>query len=429
MPGLNPREAAHRALQSVLRRRRPLDEVLAGMLGPGGMLAEAAARDRAFARLLVTTALRRHGQIEGALAMLLERPLPKDAAREHDLLRLGAAQILFLETPAHAAVAETMRLVRPASRYRGLVNAVLRRLAREGGSIVAGQDAARLNTLDWLWQRWCAAYGEDTARRIAEAHLREPPLDITAPDPTRWQHALSAELLPTGTLRRKSGGAVDALPGFDQGVWWIQDAAAALPARLLGDVAGKTVIDLCAAPGGKTAQLASAGADVIAVERSRERAKRLNENLRRLKLTAATIVADATAWRPQNPADAVLLDAPCTATGTLRRHPDAAWLKQPQDLASMSSAQDKLLDAAHGMVKRGGMLVYCVCSLEPEEGPQRVAAFLSRHGDMTRAPITAGDVAGLAELVSADGDLRTLPCHLAEQGGMDGFYAARLLRS
>jgi 16S rRNA (cytosine967-C5)-methyltransferase len=205
--------------------------------------------------------------------------------------------------------------------------------------------------------------------------------------------------------------------------------AAALPARLLGDVRGQRVLDLCAAPGGKAAQLAAAGAQVIAVDRSAARLERLAQNLNRLGLTAETVVADAAAWRPWAPADFVLLDAPCTATGTIRRHPDVARLKTPDDVSRLQPVQDRLLDAAWAALAPGGTLVYCVCSLQPEEGPQRIAAFLARHANGTRRPIAAGEIGGLAELITGDGDLRTLPCHLAARGGMDGFYAARLVKA
>jgi len=424
----NPRAAAAAMLAAVLGRRRPFDEALAAALAPDGAAASMPARDRAFARLLAATVLRRLGQIDAVLAACLERPLPAEAA-ERNLLRLGVAQLLFLATPPHAAVDSAMRLVPPASRYRGLVNAVLRRISRDGAGLLAGQDAALLNTPAWLWQSWRQAYGEDLARRIAEAHGREPPLDLTARDAAeRWAGPLAATLLPTGSLRRETGSPVEALPGFAEGAWWVQDAAAALPAKLFGPVAGKRVVDLCAAPGGKAAQLAAAGAHAIAVERSPARARRLRDNLARLHLEAEIVVADAAVWRPEAPVDAILLDAPCSATGTVRRHPDVPWLKQPEDVFRLATMQDRLLDAAVGMLRPGGTLVYCVCSLEAAEGPARIARLLASRPSLARVPIGASEVAGLAELLTADGDLRTLPCHLAEAGGMDGFYASRLAR-
>ncbi len=437
--GLAARRAALELLREVLGRKRPLDDALAGHAG----LAALEPRDRAFARLLVTTCLRRLGQIDALLAHYLSKPLAARDATVQDVLRLGAAQLVFLETPAHAAVHQGVALAEAAGfrRLKALVNAVLRRIAENGAALAARQDAARLNTPDWLWQSWAASYGEDVCRAIAEAHLAEPPLDLTAPrDGARWAALLGADMLPTGSLRRTGGGAVGELPGYDEGAWWVQDAAASLPARLLGDIAGRPVLDLCAAPGGKTAQLASAGALVTAVDRSATRLKRVEDNLKRLKLTAETIAADAAAWRPREPAPFILLDAPCASTGAIRRHPDVPHLKSVQDVARLTGVQDRLLAAAAGMLAPGGVLVYCVCSLEPEEGPERVAAFLasgqatglstglSTGGPVERLPIKPSDVGGLAELVTADGDLRTLPCHLPEMGGMDGFYAARLVR-
>ena len=313
--------------------------------------------------------------------------------------------------------------------------------------LVAGQDAARLNTPAWLWQSWISAYGEDTARAIASSHLTEAPLDITpktAADARHWAEQLAATLLPTGTLRRAVDGRIEALPGYADGVWWVQDCAAALPARLLGDVRGKRVLDLCAAPGGKTAQLAASGANVTALDISTPRMERLGANLARLSLEAEVIVADAAIWKPEGepPAlfDAVLLDAPCTATGTIRRHPDIPHLKRPADIARMAALQARLLAHAADLVAPGGCLVYCTCSLQPEEGPVRVADMLAARPDLARRPILAAELAGQASWLTADGDLRTLPCHPMPSGhpvgagsplsgGLDGFYAARLVRS
>lgn len=422
------RDAARRILSAVLERGRPLDEAWAAALAPDAPLTHLPERDRAFARLLVATTLRRKGEIDAVLGRCLAKPLPPKATRERTALRLGVAQLLHLGTPAHAAVGETVALVGDASPYRALVNAVLRRVAREKASLTEGIDAAHLNTPDWLWQRWCKEYGEEATRRTAEQHMADPPLDITAKaDPAAWAEKLDAKLLPTGTLRRTHAGAVEQLPGFAEGAWWVQDAAAALPARLLGDVAGKHVIDLCAAPGGKTAQLAAAGAQVTAVEKAPARAHRLETNLQRLGLKAQVVVADATAWRPEGTADAVLLDVPCSATGTARRHPDVPHLKRPDDLVGLTALQDALLTAAGTMVRPRGLLVYAVCSLEPEEGRERIRSFLGRDSGWERVPITADEIGGYAGAISAEGDLRTLPGN-GPEGGWDGFYACRLRR-
>ncbi len=424
----NPRAIALQLLQAVVRKRQPLDDALAGHRG----LAHLEPRDRAFARTLAATTMRRLGQVDALVAHCLDRPLKAKLAEVQDVLRLGACQLAFLGTPAHAAVDTSVALVK-ASRFagtQGLVNAVLRRLVREAAALVEQQDAARLNTPDWLWRSWSAAYGEPAARAIAEAHLKDPPLDLSVKqDGAVWAARLGAQLLSPGTLRLPPGaGEVAKLSGYAEGAWWVQDAAAALPARLFGAAPGQRIIDLCAAPGGKTAQLAAAGAAVTAVDRSEARLHQLEQNLERLGLNAATVVADATAWRPAEPADAVLLDAPCSATGTLRRHPDIAHLKGPAQLTTLTALQDRLLGAALEMVRPGGLLVYATCSLQPEEGPDRAAALCRSGAALERVAVTAAELDGRAEMISAEGDLRSLPCHMAEAGGVDGFYACRLRR-
>jgi 16S rRNA (cytosine967-C5)-methyltransferase len=409
-------------LQAVLRRRRPLDEAI----GAHRLMARLATRDRGFARLLVATTLRRLGEIDQALRPLLQKPLSAKASPVADALRLGACQILFLGTPAHAAVGETVALVAglgALAGYKGLVNAVLRRLDRERPTT-----DPRLNTPDWLALSWSRAYGDAAASAIAAAHLKEAPLDLSVKsDAQGWAERLGAEILPTGSLRLgDSAGAVEALPGFAEGAWWVQDMAASLPARLLGRPA--RAIDLCAAPGGKTAELATAGIAVTAVERSPARLRRLRQNLARLSLAAEVVEADAASWRPERPAEAVLLDAPCSATGTIRRHPDLPWLKRREHIAPLAELQDRLLDNALAMTRPGGTIVYATCSLEPEEGPERIAALFARGAPVERLAIQPSEVGGLGQLVTGEGDLRTLPCHLAERGGMDGFYACRLRR-
>jgi len=424
-----PRAVALDVLDEVFSRRRPLDEAFERHPG----VSRLERRDRAFARNLAATSIRRIGQIDALIDRCLRRPLPEKAAGVRDLLRLGVCQLVFLRTPPHAAVDTAVALAhrRRHGAHAALINAVLRRIAREGAALAAAQDAARLNTPEWLWRSWTAAYGEDICRRIAEAHLREPPLDLTLKDESGREDLaadLNAAVLPTGTLRIDPRGPVTALPGFDAGAWWVQDAAAALPARLLGDVRDLRVLDLCAAPGGKTAQLAAAGARVTAIDRASERLERLERNLARLGLAAETVAADAGDWRPPTPADAVILDVPCSATGTIRRHPDVARLKTPQDVAGLARTQAKLLAAAIEMVRPGGLLVFSSCSLQPEEGPGHVAALIAAGAPIRRVPIAAEEVGGLGEILDEDGDLRSLPCHIAELGGIDGFYAARLRR-
>ncbi len=429
-PRPTARAVALDLLAAVLSRRQALDEALAGQRA----LPLLEPRDRAFARQLVATTLRRLGQIDALIAQALTTPLPQRARPVSDILRLGVAQLAFLRTPAHAAVSTAVDLVEAVGhpKMKGLVNGVLRRLARVGEGLIAVQDAARLNTPDWLWQSWCATYGETLTRAIAAAHVKDPPLDLSVRDAAAvpdWAVRLEAQMLSTGTLRRPDVGLVAELPGYGDGAWWVQDAAAALPVRLFGNVSGKNILDLCAAPGGKTAQLAAAGAHVLAVDRSPSRIGRLRENLARLSLVTESLVADVTVWRPAAPAPLILLDAPCTATGTIRRHPDIPHLKTGADVMRLTSLQAQLLDAAVAMLAPGGTLIYGVCSLEAEEGPRQVEQLLARGAPVRRRPIEAGEIGGLKQCITDDGDLRSLPCHLADQGGLDGFYAARLRRA
>jgi 16S rRNA (cytosine967-C5)-methyltransferase len=430
-PGLAARRIAADIVAGVLRRKRPLDELL-----ETGELHELSERDRALVRHLAATVLRRLGTLRHLLALRLEKGLPQSAPQVEAILLIGAAQILFLDVPDHAAVDLSVRLAqtdRHASHYSGLVNAVLRKLARDGKSALAGLDTARLDTPDWLMQRWIAHYGEETALAIAAAQAHEPALDLTVKqDAAAWAEKFSGRVLPTGTVRTVGSGPVPQLPGYDDGAWWVQDAAAALPAKLLGEVRGKSVADLCAAPGGKTAQLALAGAHVTAVDRSGPRLERLRQNLSRLQLSADIIQADAAVWEG-GPFDAVLVDAPCSSTGTIRRHPDIPWLKTPADLAKLTALQSRLLAHAVTLLKPGGTLIYCTCSLEKEEGEDQIAAFLARHPGLRRSPIDPAEVAGHAELLTAEGELRTLPCHWPgpdpRMAGLDGFYAARIVKN
>lgn len=428
------RRSALGLVAAVLRDRRPFDDAWRSFVtAPAGASLEA--RDRAFIRRMAATTFRRLGQIDAVIGHLLDRPLAANRARADDILRLGAAQILFMRTPAHAVVDAAVSLAAGDKRgairsLKGLINAVLRRVAAEGKDLIAARFAdVTLNTPEWLRRSWRAAYGKETAEAIMAAHLGEPPLDITlkqGEEPEAWRQRLDAEILPTGSLRRPGGGRVEALAGYDDGAWWIQDAAAAIPARLFGDVTGRRVIDLCAAPGGKSAQLASLGARVVAVDRSATRLRLLGKNLRRLGLKAEIIEADANTWRGQAPAHFVLLDAPCSGTGAIRRHPDIAHLKSPGDVLALTTVQDEMIAAALGMLAPGGTLIYSVCSLEPEEGRERIEAAVAGRKDVTRRIIAPDEIEGIATFITPEGDLRTLPHYLSGLGGIDGFYIARL---
>ena len=406
------RDAAFDVLTAVLDRRRPLEEAL-------DALPPLAARDRSAAHRLVAATLRRLGTLDTVVEPFLKKS-PPDPVRH--VLRLGAAGLLLLDTPPHAAVATAVALARARRLYAfaGLVNAVLRRVAEAGAAALAELDSPRLDTPAWLWTSW----GAD-ARAIALAHQHEAGLDLTLRPGA--QPPDGGECLPTGSIRFPPGTAVTPLRGFEQGAFWVQDAAAALPARLLAPQPGERIIDLCAAPGGKTAQLAAAGAQVTALDRDAGRLARLQDNLRHWRLTAETIVADASEWQPSAPFDAVLLDAPCSATGTIRRHPDVPRLKRPRDIRALAHAQDSLLTAAAAMLRPGGRLIYAVCSLQPEEAAPRIEAAIARGG-LRHHPFLPAELPGLPEALTPEGYLRTHPGLWPERGGMDGFFAARLVK-
>ena len=436
--GYPVRAMAVRLVSAVLDRGRALDDALAVELatGPGAGLEP---RDRGLARLIAATVLRRKGELEAVIGTFIGKPLPDDRGLLTPILLCAAAQLVLLEIAPHAVLniaVEQCRRDRGARRFDRLANAVLRRTSERGREILAGLPGARLDLPDWMWRRWVASYGEATAEAIARASLVEAALDLSvrsAGDAADWAARLGGTLLPAGTIRLTSPGVrVEELPGFSDGSWWVQDAAAALPARLLSDVRGLHVADLCAAPGGKTAQLASAGAHVTAVDISPERLGRLRENLARLKLTAGVVAADVETWQPGRLFDAVLLDAPCTATGTIRRHPDIPHLKRATDLAPLVGLQARLLDRAVALLRPGGRLVYCTCSLEPEEGADQIERLLARCSTVERVPIDAVELPAGGEWQTPAGDLRTLPFHKpdarSEHGGMDGFYAARMRR-
>lgn len=427
-PGSNARLSALGALVHSLDRQKPLDGAWALDRYFPGM----SPSDRAFAQLLAKTTLRRLGQIDDILKRFLEHPLSARTSRVMHILRLGVTQLLWLETPPHAAVHSAVEMTKQIrmEKYSGLVNAVLKRIVREGPQLAAKQDAARLNTPDWLWKRWESAYGAEVTRRIAQMHMKEPPLDISVKkDPAFWATQLGGVVLPTGSVRLRDTRNITQLKGFSEGAWWVQDMAATIPARLLGDVHDKRVIDLCAAPGGKTAQLATAGAKVSAVDKSKDRIAMLKTNVHRLKLQAEYVTTDASKWIPAFAPDAILLDAPCSATGTLRRHPDVAWLRREEDIANLVATQKKLLLHAFDMVRPGGILVYSVCSLQPEEGEDQITGLLQEREDATLKPVDPALLGGMTECITPRGEIRTLPFHLSELDGMDGFYAAILCKS
>lgn len=436
VPGLPARRLAATLIDEVLKARLALDETYE-RLAPGFKLDAA---DAALARAIAITAFRRLGTIQHAINARLERGSPRNSGPFEPILVAAAAQILFLDVPDHAAVDLAIRLLHEdarSSRYVSLGNAVLRRLARERDAILAEALDPFLDTPQWLAESWIAHFGAETAAAIAVSHRDEPPLDISVKDDAEgWAQRLDAIVLPTGSIRLRERESITGLPGFEEGAWWVQDAAAALPVRLLAPKPGERIADLCAAPGGKTAQLAASGAQVTAVDRSGPRLRRLKANLERLGLAAEIVAQDAVAWQEKAgdtlSFDAVLLDAPCSATGTIRRHPDVAWTKTPEDRDKLVALQARLLEAAGKLVAPGGRLVYCTCSLEPEEGENQIAAFLAENPGFARSPVMPEEIGGLVEAIDGHGDLRTLPHQLRRQtprlSGYAGFYASRLVR-
>jgi len=434
IPGLAVRIAAASILRDIIAGGHALDELFGSRAVPS-RLAGLDTRDRALTRSIATVALRRLGTIRQALGTLLVQGLPRSATQIEWTLIVAAAQILFLDVPDHAAVDLAVRITRldpKCAGYAALVNGVLRNLIRQRDSFLGRDDALELDTPAWLAARWRKNFGEATARAIARINRQEPTLDVTVKaDPEYWAAELGATLLPTGSLRLSSHVPVPDLPGYAEGAWFVQDAAAALPAKLISVTPGMRIGDLCSAPGGKAAQLAARGARVTAIDRSAERLKLLAANFERLQLEAEIVVADVLTLKGQA-FDAVLVDAPCSATGTIRRHPDIAWTKKQNDILSLAALQTRMLDKAFELVKPGGTILYCTCSIEPEEGELQIPAFLRRNPDVMRQPIAAEEVGGCVEFINENGDLRTLPSYLAAPdprlAGVDGFFAARLIR-
>ncbi len=430
-PGLPARRAATRLLAAIVDAHTSLD----GLTDPAGGHPQFRAldgRDRALVRAILLAALRHRNTIAAALAARLDRPLPEGARHLEHALHVAAAQILFLDVPDSAAVdlaVEEVSADPRSRRFAALANALLRRLSREKDRVPQAPEGSF-----WFRTALAAAWGAERAETIAAMHLVEAPVDITVrADPAGWAPKLGGFVLDTGSVRLVGlECAIPELPGFGDGDWWVQDAAAALPARLLGDVDGRAVADLCAAPGGKTAQLAAAGANVTAVDLSRSRLKRLAANMERLRLSARIAEADLLAWTPEQPFDAILLDAPCSSTGTVRRHPDVPWTKTAEDVNKLAGLQARLLDRAAAFVRPGGRLVFSNCSLFPKEGEEVVAAFLANHPDYETEPLQSGEIPGADSFVTPEGWLRTLPDDMQretpEVSGCDGFFAARLRR-
>lgn len=436
VPGLAARKAAAKLLAAVIDKKTSLDGLTDNEHGhPQYMALEP--RDRALVRAILATALRYRTTIGALIASRLDRPLPGNATALSHVLHVAAAQILFLDIPDSAAVNLAVLHAKDDSRtarFSGVVNAVLREIARRKERSLPAALATSMDAPEWFVDRLQRAYGTDTARSILAAHRIEAPSDFTVKsDPEGWAARFGGIVLPNGSVRVAAlDRAVPELEGFAEGEWWVQDAAASLPARMLGEIAGLRVADLCAAPGGKTAQLATAGANVTAVDASASRLRRLRQNLERLRLEAEVIEADLVKWDPPTLFDAVLLDAPCSSTGTVRRHPDVLWTKSPEEIEKLAGVQARLLARAASMVRPGGRLVFSNCSLDPAEGEELVANFLSESGEFERDPLSPEEIPGAAAFITQKGEIRTTPAGFRFEdpklSGLDGFFGARLRR-
>ncbi len=432
---MQARQAAARLLAAVVDRRVSLDGLLDPVNG-NRAFRDLSAPDQALVKAILLATLRHRPLIEAFIGRLVDRPLPDGARSLTHILHVAATQILYLDIPDHAAVdiavEQAMRDPR-ARRFASLVNAVLRRMTREKAHIMPVLRSSTVNAPGWFAERLQAAYGDRT-EALLQAHATEPAIDFTVKsDPAAWAARLGGVVLPTGSVRiARLDGPVTALPGFAEGAWWVQDAAASIPARLFGDVGGQRIADLCAAPGGKTAQLAAAGATVTAVDLSKNRLKRLADNLDRLRLKADIVQADILTWAPETPFDGILLDVPCSSTGTVRRHPDIPWTKTPADIDKLADLQERMLLKAIGMVRPGGRVVFSNCSLDPMEGEDLIRRVLDVRSDIARSPVDPADWPGLEQAVTAEGDIRTTPDMLPEDNpvmaGLDGFFASVIAR-
>ena len=428
---LSARQIALDLLGHVLNRKQALDHAIENNKD----FAELPARDKAFCRMLTTTVIRRLGQIDALIEKAAERPARTSPVLSN-ILRIGVAQILFMAVADHAAVDTSVRLTEAAGmiKQKGFINAMLRTITREGKAWLSKQDETRLNTPEWLLKIWINDYGLRGAAQIAQANLNEAPLDISIKNEDEreyWTSALNAIPIGPGTLRRQGGGSITELEGFSDGRWWIQDASAALPAYLFGTLHERTIIDLCAAPGGKTMQLAAQGAHVIALDRSAKRLQKLKDNAARLHLEKQieVMATDALAWAPQTPPDFILLDAPCSATGTIRRNPDVVHHKSPQDITHLTRVQGEILRHAYDVLAVGGILIYCTCSLQKSEGEEQIAKFLAETPTASKIAISDHEIGGLNACLTEDGDVRALPYHYAQHGGMDGFFISRITKN
>ena len=443
--GLAGRLIALNWLFDICRRQKSLDELFADAeKDPHWQSLEI--RDRAFARSLLMTALRHKGEVDHILAQFLKKA-PQAKTRVNEILCLGITQLLYMEVSDHAAIDTSVRLAKLSDKSRHmakLVNAILRQVTRAKPDELVSPDGALCNIpLHWR-KRWAKHYGEETASKIALASLEPAALDVMVKEDTKaWAEKLDGKIFKTASsldkgygFRKDHKGSITELDGFQDGAWWVQDFSAHLPCTLFegtpgfGALVGKRVADLCAAPGGKTAALLTRGACVTAVDISENRLTRLRENLERLSLSAEIVQSDILAYSPEQKFEAILLDAPCSATGTIRRHPDILFLKNEELIFELKKLQRHLLEKAITFLKPGGILLYCTCSLEKEESEQQIDEFLASQPSVQRVPIKSEEVGGSADWLTKSGDVRLLPFFSPfehdEWPGMDGFFISRL---
>lgn len=430
LQGVDSRLAATHALALVCDKHETLDDAI-GKLAGKYRLSDA---DRKLVHAICGFVFRNLTVIDAAIFRIMNRKRAPSPKLLHHLLRVGAAQLLYMDVAEHAALFETVAATGSLhlSRQKSLVNAVLRSVQRQKAEILATPLTPLQKLPEWLRNRWISNYGELLAGEIASACEHQAPIDVTIKDlkaPLEEAQKLGGEYIGLQTVRVHQAPAhVASWPGFEDGAWWIQDIAATLPINMLGDIAGKSVLDMCAAPGGKCMQLAARGANVIALDRSASRMQRVIENLSRVKLgqRVKTVVADAEGWTPEDAPHVILLDAPCSATGTLRRHPELPWNHEENHIEKMAASQRALLAHAAKMLGKQGQILYCTCSLEIEEGENQVEEFLNHHKDFSEITAIPEALAPYLKRGLRDIGWRAFPHVLADKGGMDGFFIALL---
>lgn len=426
----DPRQIAAEMLQKVLTDKAFFSDVKNASDSLAG-------KDAAFANMLVLTALRRLVFLKKVLKQYAKKKLPEKAAFAEYVLLLGLTEILFMDTPDYAIINSWVDIAkRKTDKYvAGFVNAVLRKACADREELKK-HDFGEFFTSEF-YRILDHAYGKKTVSKIQAASLKEPALDITVKSsPEIWAEKLGGTLLPSGSIRLSTGGRVTEIEGYENGDWWVQDAAAALPVKCLGKMAGLKVLDMCAAPGGKTAQLINAGANVTSLDISESRLKKLRDNMLRLRFALPqTICADGIEYLQNykgEPFDIILLDAPCSATGTLRRHPEIVHIKNVSDVEKQVALQQKLLNVVSHALKPSGILLYCVCAITKAEGEKQIQSFLETHSNFKLCPLNAEDIClegraqELRDIFTEEGFIRTLPFHLAEVGGLDSFFIAKL---